>query len=186
MGTFILKRKLYSDDEKSGSNLGKIALGTGIAAAGAFAAGRRGLLGQNIAKSTNVAWGKLGNAFGSRRMVTNASRKYFEHGLGNEVSKEALKNSNLGKEWSKSNFDFRKKVGAEDLFKPKTTTPKPNSTNYNKLNNTPTSSTNQTNNKTSNITNINTKETRKNLGLESNNKAQIVASNKINNTPSKK
>lgn len=113
-----LKRKLYSDNEKkSGSNLGKIALGTGIAAVGAFAAGRRGLLGQNIAKSTNVAWGKLGNTLGSKSMVTNASRKYFKHGLGNEVSKEAVANGLKGK-WQTANYDFRKKVGAENLFKP--------------------------------------------------------------------
>ena len=77
-----LKRKLYSDDEKKGSNLGKIALGTGIAAAGAFAAGRRGLLGQNIAKSTNIAWGKLGNTLGSKSMVSSATKKYIGNGLG--------------------------------------------------------------------------------------------------------
>lgn len=78
-----LKRKLYSDNEKkSGSNLGKIALGTGIATVGAFAAGRRGLLGQNIAKSTNVAWGKLGNTLGSKSMVNSATKKYIGNGLG--------------------------------------------------------------------------------------------------------
>lgn len=120
MGTFILKRKYFADTEKkSGSNLGKIALGTGIAAAGAFAAGRRGLLGRNIAKSTNVAWGKLGNTLGSKGMVTNASRKYYKHGLGNQVTKENA--ANIGKTWQKANYDFREKVGAAELFKPKPT-----------------------------------------------------------------
>lgn len=117
MGTFILKRKYFADSENnSGSNLGKIALGTGIAAAGAFAAGRRGLLGQNIAKSTNVAWGKLGNTLGSKGMVTNASRKYFKYGLGNEVSKEAVANG-LKDKWTAANTEFRNKVGATDMFK---------------------------------------------------------------------
>ncbi len=121
MGTFILKRKYYSDEEnKSGSNLGKIALGTGLAAAGTFAFGRRGLLGQNIAKSTNVAWGKLGNTLGSRKMVTNASKKYFEHGLGNITGNTRAEiEKGLGEKWRKHNFDFRKKVNAEELFKPK-------------------------------------------------------------------
>lgn len=78
-----LKRKLYSDNEKkSGSNLGKIALGTAAITAGAFAAGRRGMLGKNIAKSTNVAWGKLGNKIGSDRMVKSATKGYIGNGLG--------------------------------------------------------------------------------------------------------
>lgn len=114
MGTFILKRKYFAEDENnSGSNLGKIALGTGIAAAGAFAAGRRGLLGQNIAKSTNVAWGKLGNTLGNVNMVENASKKYFQHGLGQEATKQNMRN------WLKTGGgrdQFVSKVGADDLI----------------------------------------------------------------------
>lgn len=111
-----LKRKLYSDNEKkSGSNIGKIALGTAALTAGAFAAGRRGMLGQNIAKSTNVAWGKLGNTMGSKNMVQNASRKYYKHGLGNKLA--------VGKDWRAANNEFRGKVGATELFRPKPAQP---------------------------------------------------------------
>jgi hypothetical protein len=114
MGTFILKRKYFADSENnSGSNLGKIALGTGIAAAGAFAAGRRGLLGKNIAKSTNVAWGKLGNTLGNVNMVENAASRYRKHGLGLEANKQTLKS---WKERGGGYDKFISKVGADDLI----------------------------------------------------------------------
>ena len=75
--TYTLKRKTFSDgEEKKGSNLGKIALGTAATAGLAFAGARRGMLGTGAMKSTNAMWAKTGNAIGNRAMVQSGAKKY--------------------------------------------------------------------------------------------------------------
>ena len=81
--TYTLKRKTFSENEKNGSNLGKIALGTAATAGLAFAGARRGILGTGAMKSTNAMWAKAGNKIGAQGMVKSGSR-----GVGVAMAKE--------------------------------------------------------------------------------------------------
>lgn len=81
--TYTLKRKTFSENEKNGSNLGKIALGTAATAGLAFAGARRGMLGTGAMKSTNAMWAKAGNKIGAQGMVKSGSR-----GVGVAMAKE--------------------------------------------------------------------------------------------------
>lgn len=61
MGTFVLKRKTFSEDKKEGMSLGKKAL-IGAGAAGlAFAGAKSGLAGKSIQNSANMLQGRVGN-----------------------------------------------------------------------------------------------------------------------------
>lgn len=89
MTTFVLKRKLYADEENSGMSTGKkVALGVagaGATAAGLFAGARRGYLGTNLMRRSNDLWGRAGvklqniglNKMGNS-MVESAGSKYGE------------------------------------------------------------------------------------------------------------
>lgn len=79
MGTFILKRKFYSD-EKSGMGTGaKVALGTlgtlGVAA-GSFYGARKGLFGARMAKGANKLYMSAGSRLGSKGMIASGAKDY--------------------------------------------------------------------------------------------------------------
>ena len=80
MAQYKLKSLLFSED--SGSGIGSTLTATGLGIGGtalAFAAARRGYLGQNLMRQTNGLVAKAGKAIGGKfgsKMVNNAAEKY--------------------------------------------------------------------------------------------------------------
>ena len=69
MGTFVLKRKTFSEDKKEGMSLGK-KIAIGAAGVGALALGaKKGIFGANIQNQANMLQGKLGLG-----MMNNATK----------------------------------------------------------------------------------------------------------------
>jgi len=84
MGTFILKRKTFSEEGISTSKkaaLGALgALGTGAAL---FAGAKTGKLGVGLQKSANKAWASGGQLLGNQKMV-NSGKTGFTKAIGKE------------------------------------------------------------------------------------------------------
>lgn len=75
---YFLEQKLYDDSENkkdSGFSWGK-ALGATALAAGTMYGAKKGAFGNTIQRGYNTAYGKLGNALGSKSMVDSAARDW--------------------------------------------------------------------------------------------------------------
>lgn len=85
---FTIHRRLFNESEEKKSDFGwGKALGATAAIAGTMYGAKKGMFGNTIRRGYNTAYGKIGNAIGSKGMVNSAATDWAKGGVKNSGNK---------------------------------------------------------------------------------------------------